>query len=95
MTVSREEGGGCGSRSTCDDIGNIQIAVAATDDVTPAEHIGYRLTLEGFGRQRSRAAAGTDVQTDALDPVAGEAALVWDDIADGETEDFSLASFAS
>ena len=41
-------------------------------------------------RQRSRAAAGTDVPTDALDPVAGEVVLVWDDIADGETEDFSF-----
>ena len=92
VTVSRgRREVGCGGRSTCDDIGNIRIAVAATDDVTPAEHIGYRMTLEGFGPPNGGGLPrGLTLPTDALDPVAGEVVLVWDDIADGEAEDFSF-----
>ena len=76
---------GCGSRSTCDDIGTIGIAVDATDDVTPAERIGYRLTLES-----GQPPSALILPTDAVEPVSGELVLVWDDIADGRTEDFNF-----
>jgi MYXO-CTERM domain-containing protein len=90
VTVSRgKREVGCGGRNTCDNIGNIRIAVAATDDTTPAERIGYRLTLEGFGPPNAGGLPrGLTLPTDAVDPVAGEVVLVWDDIADGEAEDF-------
>ena len=76
---------GCGSRSTCDDIGTIGIAVGATDDVTPAERIGYRLTLESGALPSS-----LTLPTDAVEPMSGELVLVWDDIADGRIEDFNF-----
>jgi hypothetical protein len=41
-----QAGHGCsGTGTSCDDIGSINVVVAATDDATPAEKIGFRLSV--------------------------------------------------
>jgi hypothetical protein len=81
-----DTGGACSS-SSCDDVGAIAISVAATDDATPEDKLGYRLTLsdgrlpEGFTlpSQAIRALGGTD----------GQIWLHWGD-GTGDQEAFSF-----
>lgn len=47
LSVSRGGGGPPGTWSSCSDIGAVGLALAADDDVSPAEAIGFRLTLAG------------------------------------------------
>jgi hypothetical protein len=82
----QDSGGGC-SGSSCDDIGAIAISVAATDDATPDDEIGYRLTLaagrlpEGFVLPSTavRTPRGTD----------GQIWIYWVD-GKGDQESFSF-----
>jgi hypothetical protein len=86
--------GGCsGSSSSCDDIGVIQIQPKATDDMTPAEQIGFRITLAG-----GTLPAGLTLPADAIDltpgyPIVG---LIWVDGAtnDQDPVDFTLSIVA-
>jgi hypothetical protein len=86
--------GGCsGSSSSCDDIGVIQIQVKATDDMTPAERIGFRITLAG-----GTLPAGLTLPADAIDltpgyPIVG---LFWTDGATNDQDplDFTLSIVA-
>ena len=55
---------GCGSQvSSCDDLGIIYITAQATDDMTPPEKIGYRLSLES-----GMLPAGLTLPPDAIEP---------------------------
>ena len=44
ISRGQDTGGSCGDGS-CDGLASITIGVAATDDATPEDKIGYRLTL--------------------------------------------------
>jgi hypothetical protein len=86
--------GGCsGSSSSCDDIGVIQIEPKATDDMTPAEKIGFRITLAA-----GTLPSGLTLPADAIDlppgfPFVG---LTWVDGATNDQDplDFTLSIVA-
>jgi len=80
--------GGCsGSSSSCDDIGVIQIQPKATDDMTPAEKIGFRVTLAA-----GTLPSGLTLPADAIDLPPGYpfVGLTW---VDGATNDQDLLNF--
>ena len=78
---------------TCDDIGTISVPAAATDDTTPPERIGYRLSL-----LTGTLPAGLTLPADAIEPNAATTTLYihWDDGATDEQEaiDFTLTVIA-
>src|SRR5688500_1747908 len=43
--IERGSGGACSESSSCDDIGSVSLGVSATDDVSGAETIGFRVTV--------------------------------------------------
>lgn len=79
---------GCGSVSTsCDDVGSVQVTVAATDDQTPPARLGYRV----------RSAGGTlpaefSMPAQPVEALAGVLFFFWIDggTDDQEAVDFSL-----
>jgi hypothetical protein len=86
--------GGCsGSSSSCDDIGVIQIEPKATDDMTPTEKIGFRVTLAD-----GTLPAGLTLPADAIDLPAGYpfVGLTWVDGATNNQDplDFTLSIVA-
>lgn len=83
VTVNRGVGprgaAGCGQSTTsCDDLGSVQIGVAATDDQTPAARIGYRLRVVKGSAPRDL------VPQQAIEAVSGVLFLAW---LDGATDD--------
>lgn len=71
---------GCGAQvSSCDDLGIIYITAQATDDMTPPEKIGYRLTLES-----GMLPPGLTLPADAIEPgePSDQLLLYWSDGAD-------------
>ena len=84
---------GCAaSAMSCDDVGTISFPAAATDDMTPRERIGYRLSLSG-----GTLPAGLTLPTDAIEPGAQlEIFISWDDGATDNQEpiDFALSIVA-
>jgi hypothetical protein len=86
--------GGCsGSSSSCDDIGIVQIQPKATDDMTPAEKIGFRVTLAAGALP-----SGLTLPADTIDLPPGYpfVGLTW---VDGATDnqdplDFTLSIIA-
>jgi MYXO-CTERM domain-containing protein len=71
---------GCGAQvSSCDDLGIIYITAQATDDMTPPEKIGYRLSLESGALP-----AGLTLPSDAIEPgePSDQLVLYWSDGAD-------------
>jgi hypothetical protein len=85
---------GCsGSSSSCDDIGVIQIEPKATDDMTPADRIGFRITLAA-----GTLPSGLTLPADTIDlppgfPFVG---LTWVDGATNDQDplDFTLSIVA-
>jgi hypothetical protein len=70
---------GCGSQvSSCDDLGIIYITAQATDDMTPPEKIGYRLSLES-----GMLPVGLTLPPDAIEPgePSDQLVLYWSDLA--------------
>ena len=68
---------GCGSQaSSCDDLGIIYITAQATDDMTPPEKIGYRLSLES-----GMLPPGLTLPPDAIEPgePSDQLLLYWSD----------------
>lgn len=94
-TISRGYApGSCsGTGSACDDIGIIFIFPNAMDDMTPAEHIGYRITLAGGALPD-----GFTLPTDVIELDAGSPALQlgWVDGATNSQDviDFTLSIVA-
>jgi hypothetical protein len=84
---------GCAaSAMSCDDVGTISFPAAATDDMTPRERIGYRLSLSG-----GTLPAGLTLPTDAIEPGAQlQIFISWDDGATDNQEpiDFALSIVA-
>jgi len=71
---------GCGSQvSSCDDLGIIYVSAHATDDMTPPEKIGYRLSLES-----GMLPLGLTLPLDAIEPgePSDQLLLYWSDGAD-------------
>jgi hypothetical protein len=71
---------GCGAQvSSCDDLGIIYITAQATDDMTPPEKIGYRLSLESGGLP-----PGLTLPPDPIEPgePSDQLLLYWSDGAD-------------
>ena len=71
---------GCGAQvSSCDDLGIIYITAQATDDMTPPEKIGYRLSLES-----GMLPSGLTLPPDAIEPgePSDQLLLYWSDGAD-------------
>jgi hypothetical protein len=82
-TVSRIErghdtGGACGD-SSCDGMGAIAINVPATDDATPADKLGYELTLAG-----GRLPEGLTLPSQAVRTLGGTDRQIWLNWGDGE-----------
>jgi uncharacterized protein (TIGR03382 family) len=70
---------GCGlAVSSCDDLGVITIAVGATDDMSPRQSIGYRLTLES-----GLLPPGLSLPSEAIEaiPPSDQLVLYWSDAA--------------
>ena len=71
---------GCGAQvSSCDDLGIIYITAQATDDMTPPEKVGYRLSLES-----GMLPPGLTLPPDAIEPgePTDQLVLYWSDGAD-------------
>jgi MYXO-CTERM domain-containing protein len=71
---------GCGAQvSSCDDLGIIYITAQATDDMTPPEKVGYRLSLESGALP-----PGLTLPPDAIEPgePSDQLLLYWSDGAD-------------
>jgi hypothetical protein len=47
-TINRHDGTGCMSADSCGDFVSVKITNLASDDMTPADKIGYRLTVVGW-----------------------------------------------
>jgi hypothetical protein len=73
-----DTGGSCGD-SSCDGMGAIAISVAATDDATPTDKIGYRLTLAG-----GRLPEGLTLPSQAVRTLGGTDGQIWLNWGDGE-----------
>ena len=92
VTVSRGQGprmDGCGqSASSCDGVGSLAIDVQASDDLTPSDAIGYRLSLVAGKTPASLILPAHPIRAQ----VAGRIILVWDDGATDDQEglDFTL-----
>jgi hypothetical protein len=82
------QSGAC-SGSSCDGIGVISIAADATDNTTPPERIGYRLSLA-----TGTLPSGLILSPDAIEPPGSDARLelLWDSRVGGGDEpiDFTL-----
>ena len=79
---------GCGAReSSCDDLGIIYITAQATDDMTPPDKIGYRLSLES-----GVLPAGLTLPTDAVEPgqPSDQLLLYWSDDGARDQEPFAF-----
>jgi hypothetical protein len=79
---------GCGAQvSSCDDLGIIYITAHATDDMTPPEEIGYRLSLES-----GMLPPGLTLPPDAIRPgePSDQLLLYWSDQGDGVEEPFAF-----
>jgi len=63
--ADNSDSNGCGG-SKCSDVSYIGIPAVATDDMTPPEKIGYRLTLES-----GHLPAGEVLPADAIEPIGG------------------------
>src|SRR5690349_6690616 len=46
LSLERGSSGGCGEQSSCDDIGFLSLSVETSDDVSPMEEIGFRVSIE-------------------------------------------------
>lgn len=73
---------GCGySASSCDDIGSVVIRVSATDDNTPPEQIGYRMSVEAGSFPE-----GLTLPSGAVKPLGDLLVLNWVDGASDDQE---------
>jgi hypothetical protein len=91
LTVTRgqspDQGAGCEKRSSgdCSDAGTIRIAVPVSDDQTPSEECGFRLSLSSGALP-----TGVRLPTSDVRAVNGEIILHWFQ-DDGRPLDFTLA----
>ena len=76
------QGNGCGG-AKCEDVNSIGIPAVATDDMTPSEHIGYRLSLEA-----GRLPPNMVLPTDAIEPMGNFVRLYFG--TDAVSVDFTL-----
>jgi hypothetical protein len=69
---SMDSGSCSGSDSSCDNLEKIELAADATDDMTPADRIGYRLTLK-----EGTLPTGLELPAEAVEPSSGKLDLFW------------------
>jgi hypothetical protein len=89
VNPSMDTGSCSGSSSTCDNLDRIELAADATDDMTPPDRIGYRLTLEA-----GTLPAGLVLPADAFEGTPdGKLDLLWFN-ANHDPVDFTLSVVA-
>lgn len=82
---------GCGqTASSCDDLGQIRIAVAGTDDMTPAEQLGFRVSIAAGKPPAGLIVPDSAVTIDGGPTGDGELLLLW---TDGNTDDQESLDF--
>jgi hypothetical protein len=86
-TLSQQQATGCeAEEASCDGVATFDLAALATDDMTPPEKIGYRLSLE-----TGTLPPGLTLPADAVEPNAGRHIIIaWPGPLPKPVADFTL-----
>jgi hypothetical protein len=85
--LSKEQATGCDAEeASCNNVATFDLAALATDDMTPPEKIGYRLSLE-----TGTLPPGLTLPTDAVEPNSGRHIIIaWPGPLPERVADFTL-----